>query len=105
MARITLRQLLDHAAEHSYGVPAFNVNNLEQVTHIVSDMTDRIADSNEISSRMVSKYTESAENIDSIEASWLEEGKDVFLKNKKLNRINEHIYKYCNTFIENFKLD
>ena len=45
------------------------------------------------------------ENIDSIEASWLEEGKDVYLKNKKLNRINEHIYKYCNTFIENFKLD
>jgi fructose-bisphosphate aldolase class II len=28
---ITLRQLLDHAAEHSYGVPAFNVNNLEQM--------------------------------------------------------------------------
>ena len=27
MARITLRQLLDHAAEHSYGVPAFNINN------------------------------------------------------------------------------
>ena len=26
------------------------------------------------------------------------------LKNKKLNRINENIYKYCNTFIENFKL-
>ena len=31
MALITLRQLLDHAAEHSYGVPAFNVNNLEQM--------------------------------------------------------------------------
>jgi len=30
MARITLRQLLDHAAEHGYGVPAFNVNNMEQ---------------------------------------------------------------------------
>jgi fructose-bisphosphate aldolase class II len=30
MARITLRQLLDHAAEHGYGVPAFNMNNLEQ---------------------------------------------------------------------------
>ncbi len=30
MARITLRQLLDHAAEHSYGVPAFNINNMEQ---------------------------------------------------------------------------
>ena len=30
MARITLRQLLDHAAEYSYGVPAFNMNNMEQ---------------------------------------------------------------------------
>lgn len=30
MARITLRQLLDHAAENSYGVPAFNINNMEQ---------------------------------------------------------------------------
>ena len=31
MALITLRQLLDHAAENGYGVPAFNVNNLEQM--------------------------------------------------------------------------
>lgn len=30
MALITLRQVLDHAAEHSYGVPAFNINNMEQ---------------------------------------------------------------------------
>lgn len=30
MARITLRQLLDHAAEHGYGIPAFNINNMEQ---------------------------------------------------------------------------
>jgi fructose-bisphosphate aldolase class II len=30
VARITLRQLLDHAAEHGYGVPAFNINNMEQ---------------------------------------------------------------------------
>jgi len=30
MPRITLRQLLDHAAEHEYGVPAFNINNMEQ---------------------------------------------------------------------------
>ncbi len=35
MARITLRQLLDHAAEHGYGVPAFNVNNMEQVLAIM----------------------------------------------------------------------
>lgn len=30
MSRITLRQLLDHAAENNYGVPAFNINNMEQ---------------------------------------------------------------------------
>ncbi len=35
MALITLRQLLDHAAEHAYGVPAFNVNNLEQIQAIM----------------------------------------------------------------------
>jgi fructose-bisphosphate aldolase class II len=35
MALISLRQLLDHAAEHDYGVPAFNVNNVEQVRAIM----------------------------------------------------------------------
>ena len=35
MALIALRQLLDHAAEHGYAVPAFNVNNLEQVHAIM----------------------------------------------------------------------
>src|SRR5438046_8736539 len=35
MARITLRQLLDHAAEHEYGVPAFNINNMEQALAIM----------------------------------------------------------------------
>jgi len=35
MAFIALRQLLDHAAEHSYGVPAFNVNNMEQIQAIM----------------------------------------------------------------------
>ncbi len=35
MARITLRQLLDHAAENGYGVPAFNINNMEQVLAIM----------------------------------------------------------------------
>ncbi|EPX75678.1 class II fructose-bisphosphate aldolase [Salipiger mucosus] len=29
MARITLRQLLDHAADHGYAVPAFNISNME----------------------------------------------------------------------------
>ncbi|PKA38968.1 fructose-bisphosphate aldolase class II [Rhizobium sullae] len=35
MARITLRQLLDHAAEKCYGVPAFNINNMEQALAIM----------------------------------------------------------------------
>jgi fructose-bisphosphate aldolase class II len=35
MAMISLRQLLDHAAENGYGVPAFNVNNLEQIQAIM----------------------------------------------------------------------
>ena len=35
MALISLRQLLDHAAENDYGVPAFNVNNLEQIRAIM----------------------------------------------------------------------
>jgi len=35
MALIAMRQLLDHAAENVYGVPAFNVNNLEQVQAIM----------------------------------------------------------------------
>ncbi|WP_326542897.1 class II fructose-bisphosphate aldolase [Pseudorhodoferax sp.] len=35
MALIPLRPLLDHAAEHGYGVPAFNVNNLEQIQAIM----------------------------------------------------------------------
>jgi fructose-bisphosphate aldolase class II len=35
MALVSMRQLLDHAAEHSYGVPAFNVNNMEQIQAIM----------------------------------------------------------------------
>lgn len=42
MAMISLRQMLDHAAEFGYGVPAFNVNNLEQMRAIMqaADKTD-----------------------------------------------------------------
>lgn len=35
MALISLRQMLDHAAEYGYGIPAFNVNNLEQMRAIM----------------------------------------------------------------------
>ena len=42
MALISLRQMLDHAAERNYGVPAFNVNNLEQMRAIMlaAEQTD-----------------------------------------------------------------
>jgi fructose-bisphosphate aldolase class II len=35
MALVSMRQLLDHAAENCYGIPAFNVNNMEQVQAIM----------------------------------------------------------------------
>jgi fructose-bisphosphate aldolase class II len=40
MALVSLRQMLDHAAEHNYGIPAFNVNNLEQVRAIMQAAND-----------------------------------------------------------------
>ncbi len=40
MALITLRQLLDHAAENDYGVPAFNVNNMEQIRAIMEGASE-----------------------------------------------------------------
>jgi fructose-bisphosphate aldolase, class II len=40
MPLVSMRQLLDHAAEHTYGIPAFNVNNLEQVQAIMSAASD-----------------------------------------------------------------
>ncbi len=40
MALVSMRQLLDHAAEHGYGIPAFNVNNMEQVQAIMQAAAD-----------------------------------------------------------------
>jgi fructose-bisphosphate aldolase, class II len=41
MALVSLRQLLDHAAEHDYGLPAFNVNNMEQI-HAIMQAADQV---------------------------------------------------------------
>jgi len=41
MALVSMRQLLDHAAEHGYGLPAFNVNNMEQV-HAIMQAADAV---------------------------------------------------------------
>lgn len=35
MPLVTMRQILDHAAENSYGVPAFNINDMEQVIAVL----------------------------------------------------------------------
>ena len=60
-------QVIDNAIK---GVEASNgklVNNMQQVSNIVSTMTTCIGESDEVSKRMVSKYGESASNINSIE--------------------------------------
>ena len=41
MPLVSLRQLLDHAAENSYGLPAFNVNNMEQI-HAIMQAADEV---------------------------------------------------------------
>ena len=40
MPHVSMRQLLDHAAENGYGIPAFNVNNLEQVQAVMMAAAD-----------------------------------------------------------------
>ena len=35
MPLVTMRQILDHAAENGYGVPAFNINDMEQVIAVL----------------------------------------------------------------------
>lgn len=35
MPLVTMRQILDHAAENGYGVPAFNINDMEQVLAVL----------------------------------------------------------------------
>jgi fructose-bisphosphate aldolase class II len=37
---ISMRQMLDHAAEHGYGVPAFKVNNMEQM-HAIMEAAEK----------------------------------------------------------------
>lgn len=60
-------QVIDHAMKEVEASNIHLVDNLNQVTDIVGDMTTCISDSNEINNRMLSKYDESANNINSIE--------------------------------------
>ena len=60
-------QVIDSAMKEVESSNLHLVDNLKQVSGIVGDMTNCIADSNEINNRMLSKYDESANNINSIE--------------------------------------
>lgn len=60
-------QTIDTAMKEVENANIHLADNLEQVSAIVENMTTSIADSNEISNRMLSKYDESANNINSIE--------------------------------------
>lgn len=60
-------QVIDNAIKEVEASNLHLVDNLRQVSHIVTDMTGSIDDSNEISKRMLSKYDETAANIESIE--------------------------------------
>ncbi len=40
MSMISMRQMLDHVAEHDYGVPEFNINNMEQI-HAITEAAER----------------------------------------------------------------
>ena len=60
-------QVIDTAMKEVESSNVHLVENLEEVSHIVDDMTGSITDSNEINNRMLSKYDESANNINDIE--------------------------------------
>ncbi|MCY3022835.1 MAG: fructose-bisphosphate aldolase class II [Planctomycetota bacterium] len=57
MPMVSLRQLLDHAAEHGYGVGAFNVNNMEQIQAIMEAAKEAEAPVIIQASRGARKYT------------------------------------------------
>lgn len=59
--------IIDNAMKEVEASNIHLVDNLQQVSGIVDYMTNSITDSNEISKRMLSKYDESATNINSIE--------------------------------------
>ncbi|MEV9498782.1 hypothetical protein [Aliarcobacter butzleri] len=80
------------------------IQNLNYVTE--TDLPDIISSKHQYA--LVDAYIKAKiimENFDEVKAEWAKKGKEEFLKAKKLNRINEEIYDYCQTLIENFKLD
>ena len=94
----------------SFGLPSRyeefknKIKNLNYITE--SDLPDIISSKHQYA--LLDAYLKSKiimENFVEVKAEWAKKGKDEFLKAKKLNRINEDIYDYCQTLISNFKLD
>lgn len=80
------------------------IQNLNYVTE--TDLPDIISSKHQYA--LIDAYLKAKvimENFDEVKAEWAKKGKDEFLKAKKLNRINEDIYNYCQTLISSFKLD
>ncbi len=80
------------------------IQNLNYLTE--TDLPDIISSTHQYA--LVDAYLKAKiimENFDEVKAEWAKKGKEEFLKAKKLNRINEDIYDYCQTLIDNFKLD
>ena len=80
------------------------IQNLNYVTE--TDLPDIISSKHQYA--LIDAYLKAKviiENYDEVKAEWVKKGKEEFLKAKKLNRINEEIYDYCQTLIDNFKLD
>ena len=80
------------------------IQNLNYLTE--TDLPDIISSKHQYA--LVDSYLKAKniiENFDEVKAEWAKNGKEEFLKAKKLNRINEEIYDYCQTLISNFKLD
>lgn len=80
------------------------IQNLNYVTE--SDLPDIISSKHQYA--LADAYLKAKvimENFDDVKAEWAKQGKEEYLKAKKLNRINEEIYDYCQTLISNFKLN
>ena len=80
------------------------IQNLNYATE--SDLADIISSKHQYA--LVDAYLKAKiimENFDEVKMEWSKQGKDSYLNAKKLNRINEEIYNYCQTLISNFKLD
>lgn len=94
----------------SFGLPSRYEEFKEKIQNInyltETDLPDIISSKHQYA--LVDAYVKAKviiENYDEVKAEWGKKGKEEFLKAKKLNRINEEIYDYCQTLILNFKLD